>query len=174
MEVFIKSRASLCGFDSDKQEDRQTGTKALSAALDRRTSPQISLSTAKPRNPPLCHPLLTSLPPFLPSALPHNKPLFLRSIMSVRLLQFSRQSATTARPLPPFPFRRPFNAGRGRRFQSTIAEDSTAAAQQSFLRRIWNSPVGAKTVHFWLAPSFFSYYCWPGLGWQRGGYFFLQ
>ena len=157
------------GFDSDKQEDRQTGgsfPKALSAALDRSDLPPdfakyISCQKvpANPRNPPLCHPTSHfSSPPSLPSALPHNKPLFLRTIMSVRLLQFSRQSATTARPLPPFPFRRPFNAGRGRRFQSTIAEDSTAAAQQSFLRRIWNSPVGAKTVHFWLVSSSFFFF----------------
>ena len=34
---------------------------------------------------------------------------------------------------------------RARRFQSTDA----AAAQQSFLQRSWNSPIGIKTVHFW-------------------------
>ncbi|KAK3939425.1 hypothetical protein QBC46DRAFT_263248 [Diplogelasinospora grovesii] len=31
-----------------------------------------------------------------------------------------------------------------RRFQST-----TADAQEPFLKRMWNSPVGVKTVHFW-------------------------
>ncbi|EEQ30257.1 hypothetical protein McanMca71_002248 [Microsporum canis] len=34
---------------------------------------------------------------------------------------------------------------RARRFQSTEA----GAAQQSFLQRSWNSPIGIKTVHFW-------------------------
>lgn len=78
---------------------------------------------------------------------PPTGPSF-HTIMSARLRQFSRRS-TIARPLPAFPFRRPFNAGRGRRFQSKIAEASTAA-QQSFFQRMWNSPVGLKTVHFWL------------------------
>ncbi|OGM42104.1 UPF0041 domain protein [Aspergillus bombycis] len=35
--------------------------------------------------------------------------------------------------------------GAGRRFQSSDA----AAEQQSTFQRIWNSPVGVKTVHFW-------------------------
>ncbi|KAK2802313.1 hypothetical protein FQN51_004602 [Onygenales sp. PD_10] len=37
---------------------------------------------------------------------------------------------------------------KGRRFQSSEANQSTAPAQ-SFLQRSWNSPVGLKTVHFW-------------------------
>lgn len=52
-----------------------------------------------------------------------------------RLLQFSR----TAR----FQFRRSVN----RRFQST--EAPLAEQTQSPFRRLWNSPVGLKTVHFW-------------------------
>ncbi|CAL5868967.1 uncharacterized protein PFLUO_LOCUS3195 [Penicillium psychrofluorescens] len=41
------------------------------------------------------------------------------------------------------PFRRP--GGTGFRFQSSDA----AAEQQSTFQRMWNSPVGVKTVHFW-------------------------
>lgn len=51
------------------------------------------------------------------------------------LLRFSR----TAR----FQFRRPIN----RRFQSTGAPIPQPA--ESMFSRLWNSPVGMKTVHFW-------------------------
>ncbi|RJE26351.1 UPF0041 domain protein [Aspergillus sclerotialis] len=43
------------------------------------------------------------------------------------------------------PFRRP--GAQGRRFQSTEAGET--AQQQSYFQRMWNSPVGFKTVHFW-------------------------
>ncbi|KAJ6088557.1 mitochondrial pyruvate carrier 2 [Penicillium sp. IBT 16267x] len=42
------------------------------------------------------------------------------------------------------PFRR--QAGQGFRFQSS---EAGAAEQQSIFQRMWNSPVGVKTVHFW-------------------------
>ncbi|KAA8643382.1 hypothetical protein EYZ11_003430 [Aspergillus tanneri] len=42
------------------------------------------------------------------------------------------------------PFRRP--GGQGFRFQSSGA---TSAEKQSLFQRLWNSPVGVKTVHFW-------------------------
>ncbi|RAL16147.1 mitochondrial pyruvate carrier family protein [Aspergillus homomorphus CBS 101889] len=42
------------------------------------------------------------------------------------------------------PFRRP--GAQGFRFQSS---DAAAAEQQSTFQRLWNSPVGVKTVHFW-------------------------
>ncbi|KAJ5946101.1 UPF0041-domain-containing protein [Penicillium verhagenii] len=42
------------------------------------------------------------------------------------------------------PFRR--QAGQGFRFQSS---EAGAAEHQSFAQRMWNSPVGVKTVHFW-------------------------
>ncbi|PYH46039.1 mitochondrial pyruvate carrier family protein [Aspergillus saccharolyticus JOP 1030-1] len=42
------------------------------------------------------------------------------------------------------PFRR--SGAQGFRFQSS---DAAAAEQQSFFQRLWNSPVGVKTVHFW-------------------------
>ncbi|KAJ5595444.1 mitochondrial pyruvate carrier 2 [Penicillium hispanicum] len=42
------------------------------------------------------------------------------------------------------PFRRP--GAQGFRFQSS---DAGAAEQQSTFQRLWNSPVGVKTVHFW-------------------------
>ncbi|CAI7630833.1 unnamed protein product [Penicillium pancosmium] len=44
------------------------------------------------------------------------------------------------------PFRRP--GGQGWRFQSSEA-GAGAAEQQSTFQRMWNSPVGVKTVHFW-------------------------
>ncbi|KAJ6014438.1 mitochondrial pyruvate carrier 2 [Penicillium herquei] len=42
------------------------------------------------------------------------------------------------------PFRR--QAGQGFRFQST---EAGAEQQGSFFQRMWTSPVGVKTVHFW-------------------------
>jgi hypothetical protein len=47
------------------------------------------------------------------------------------------------------PFRRP--GAQGRRFQST---EAPAAEQQSTFQRLWNSPVGVKTVHFWCVELF--------------------
>lgn len=44
------------------------------------------------------------------------------------------------------PFRRP--GAQGFRFQSS---EAGAAEQQSAFQRMWNSPVGVKTVHFWYA-----------------------
>lgn len=44
------------------------------------------------------------------------------------------------------PFRRP--GAQGRRFQSADA-GASAEQQQSTFKRLWNSPVGVKTVHFW-------------------------
>ncbi|KAI1766749.1 hypothetical protein GGR53DRAFT_485011 [Hypoxylon sp. FL1150] len=40
------------------------------------------------------------------------------------------------------------NFSRGRRFASTTTANEAAAAQTWF-QRMWNSPVGLKTVHFW-------------------------
>ncbi|KAI0120671.1 hypothetical protein BJ170DRAFT_159678 [Xylariales sp. AK1849] len=42
---------------------------------------------------------------------------------------------------------RNFTQQTGRRFQSTASGD--AAAQQSWFQRMWDSPIGFKTVHFW-------------------------
>ncbi|KAK4694434.1 hypothetical protein P7C71_g3147, partial [Lecanoromycetidae sp. Uapishka_2] len=39
-----------------------------------------------------------------------------------------------------------FSRSIGRRYQTA---DATAAPTQSTLSRLWNSPVGVKTVHFW-------------------------
>ncbi|KAL8938538.1 MAG: hypothetical protein Q9216_003842 [Gyalolechia sp. 2 TL-2023] len=55
----------------------------------------------------------------------------------IRLSQFSRQLARAS------PFRRPI----GPRFQTTEATPTTP--NQSTFQRLWNSPVGVKTVHFW-------------------------
>ncbi|KAL8914871.1 MAG: hypothetical protein Q9172_007003 [Xanthocarpia lactea] len=54
-----------------------------------------------------------------------------------RLSQFSRQFSRAS------PFRRP----NGRRYQTTEATPTTPP--QSTAQRLWNSPVGVKTVHFW-------------------------
>lgn len=35
------------------------------------------------------------------------------------------------------------------RFQSTAAGSEQQAASESWTKRMWNSPVGVKTVHFW-------------------------
>ncbi|KAK3330549.1 hypothetical protein B0H66DRAFT_67027 [Apodospora peruviana] len=36
-----------------------------------------------------------------------------------------------------------------KRFQSTAGSGPEAQAQQSFFKRMWDSPIGLKTVHFW-------------------------
>jgi hypothetical protein len=61
------------------------------------------------------------------------------SRVGLRFFQNSRAAFRSA-------FRRP--GGYGRRFQSS---DAAAAEQQSTFQRMWNSPVGLKTVHFWYA-----------------------
>jgi hypothetical protein len=40
------------------------------------------------------------------------------------------------------------NQSKGFRFQSTDAS-AAAGEQQSTFQKMWNSPVGVKTVHFW-------------------------
>lgn len=45
------------------------------------------------------------------------------------------------------PFRRP--GAQGFRFQSSEAGAASAESQRSIFQRLWNSPVGVKTVHFW-------------------------
>lgn len=41
------------------------------------------------------------------------------------------------------------NALRGSRSQSTDASAASAEKPQNVLVKLWNSPVGLKTVHFW-------------------------
>jgi hypothetical protein len=38
------------------------------------------------------------------------------------------------------------------RFQSTAAGSAEQATAESWAKRMWNSPVGLKTVHFWSVP----------------------
>ncbi|KKK21830.1 hypothetical protein AOCH_003209 [Aspergillus ochraceoroseus] len=59
--------------------------------------------------------------------------------VGLRFFQNSRAAFRSA-------FRRP--GAQGRRFQTSDA----TAEQQSTFQRIWNSPVGVKTVHFWYGP----------------------
>ena len=47
-------------------------------------------------------------------------------------------------------FRSQFARTSGRRFQNTAAgEGPSAQQQQSWFKRMWDSPIGLKTVHFW-------------------------
>ncbi|KAI0096389.1 UPF0041-domain-containing protein [Nemania sp. FL0031] len=47
-------------------------------------------------------------------------------------------------------FRSQFARTSGRRFQSTAAgSDGASAQQQGWFKRMWDSPIGFKTVHFW-------------------------
>ncbi|GAP82397.1 putative upf0041 domain protein [Rosellinia necatrix] len=48
-------------------------------------------------------------------------------------------------------FRSPFARTSGRRFQSTAAggEGPSAQQQNGWFKRMWDSPIGFKTVHFW-------------------------
>ncbi|KAI1500010.1 hypothetical protein F5X99DRAFT_387918 [Biscogniauxia marginata] len=59
--------------------------------------------------------------------------------------QFSASRATFSRATG---FRANF-AQTGRRFQSSTAGDAAQQQQQSWFKRMWDSPVGLKTVHFW-------------------------
>ncbi|SLM40525.1 Mitochondrial pyruvate carrier [Lasallia pustulata] len=52
----------------------------------------------------------------------------------LRFAQFTRAARAS--------FRQPI----GRRFQTT---DAAAAPEQNSFQRLWNSPIGIKTVHFW-------------------------
>ena len=54
-------------------------------------------------------------------------------------------------------FRATFRNTTGRRFQSTTGSGAAAgegAAQPSWFQRMWASPVGLKTVHFWYGCHF--------------------
>lgn len=63
------------------------------------------------------------------------------SRIGLRFFQNSRAAFRNATG----PFRRP-----GFRFQSSEAGAAAAESQpQSVFQRLWNSPVGVKTVHFW-------------------------
>ncbi|KAI2632843.1 UPF0041-domain-containing protein [Xylaria nigripes] len=46
-------------------------------------------------------------------------------------------------------FRSQFGRTTGRRFQSSAASDGATAQKQSWFKRMWDSPIGFKTVHFW-------------------------
>ncbi|KAI0450317.1 UPF0041-domain-containing protein [Xylaria acuta] len=47
-------------------------------------------------------------------------------------------------------FRSQFARTSGRRFQSTTAGEGPSAQQQAgWFKRMWDSPIGFKTVHFW-------------------------
>ncbi|KAL4782719.1 hypothetical protein BJX76DRAFT_332020 [Aspergillus varians] len=59
------------------------------------------------------------------------------SRIGLRFFQNSRAAFREA-------FRRP--GAQGRRFQTS---DAASAQQQSTFQRLWNSPIGVKTVHFW-------------------------
>lgn len=58
---------------------------------------------------------------------------------------FARQATTGA---PRFSYRHNFYQQGSRRWQSS----STANEQQSWFKRMWESEIGFKTVHFWYVP----------------------
>lgn len=64
-------------------------------------------------------------------------------------LRFFRISQRS--PAARFPIRKPAQ----RRFQSTEVPPSSTESTQSPFQRLWNSPVGLKTVHFWFVVLFF-------------------
>lgn len=47
------------------------------------------------------------------------------------------------------PLRMSFRQPLQRRLQSTVAETKIEPPSQSAVQKLWNSPVGPKTVHFW-------------------------
>ena len=61
-------------------------------------------------------------------------PLNMSSRAGLRFFQSARLSRALSR--------KPF----GRRYQAT---DATTASSEGIVQRLWNSPVGMKTVHFW-------------------------
>jgi hypothetical protein len=64
--------------------------------------------------------------------------------------------AQAARPQFTQAFIRNTTRNAGRRFQSTASDAQQASQQtQSWFRRMMDSPVGLKTVHFWYEASCF-------------------
>ncbi|CAK7229544.1 hypothetical protein SCUCBS95973_007259 [Sporothrix curviconia] len=72
----------------------------------------------------------------------------------------SAAASATSKTIPRFSsasfvaatFRRASNKSSnfyGRRFQSSGAADASAGAEVSWFKRMWDSPIGIKTVHFW-------------------------
>jgi hypothetical protein len=68
-----------------------------------------------------------------------SRPLFRQSAFSTQ----ARQAFTRSQYQRPF--QQQFRSQGGRRWQSTDA----GAQQQSWFKRMWESEVGFKTVHFW-------------------------
>jgi hypothetical protein len=52
-------------------------------------------------------------------------------------------------------FRQNVSNNKGFRFSSTEASAAGAGESQNAFQRMWNSPVGFKTVHFWYVLLFF-------------------
>ena len=67
---------------------------------------------------------------------PYLSHVTMTSRAGLRFAQFTRAARAS--------FRQPI----GRRFQTT---DAAAAPEQTTFQRLWNSPIGIKTVHFWYA-----------------------
>ena len=66
--------------------------------------------------------------------------------MNARVGLRAFQQTTTRASFRPA-VRRPFQQPLGRRYAATDA--TVAAPEGNLLTRLWNSPVGMKTVHFW-------------------------
>jgi hypothetical protein len=65
------------------------------------------------------------------------RPLFRQATLAAPARQAFRQQA----------FRQNFYQGSGRRWQST--DGAQQQQQQSWFKRMWESEIGFKTVHFW-------------------------
>lgn len=173
MEVFIKSRASLCGFDSDKQEDRQTGTKALSAALDRRTSPPDFAKYRKASQPTIVPSTSHFSPPFPPiGPPPQQAPLFTQHYVcpptSILKAKRHHRPTVTAFPVPTTLQCRPRTQiskhDCGGLNSSSAAEFPSADMEQ---------PRGCEDGTFLVSSLFFFLLLLAGVGMAERGVFFF-
>ncbi|KAF7898460.1 uncharacterized protein EAE97_001799 [Botrytis byssoidea] len=81
-----------------------------------------------------------------------NKFVSSTSSSSSAASRFFTSNASSARQYSTFrnAFARTRFAGKqAKRFQSTEAAAATATAQVSWFKKMWDSPIGVKTVHFW-------------------------
>lgn len=100
--------------------------------------------------------------PFAPATFfsantPNASSMIVRRITTGSRAAASSASNTSSKTVPPASFfaaafRRAANKSSnfyGRRFQSGAAGAGAAEAEGSWFKRMWDSPIGIKTVHFW-------------------------
>lgn len=137
----------------------QPSTPCSSLLLNLASAPLDKLSLCRLRNG-------RSFSLSLPRVLSHDQESPLLNSPEEKIYQGHEKNAGHDDPLPRRPPGLPVgrqpdhvpeatlrNAGfrmAGRRFQATAAEGGAAPAEaQGFFKRMWDSPVGFKTVHFW-------------------------